>query len=81
MNNTEKIEAFKYVLEMGESSKHSVSFDSYSYAEFVTVWIRDKEGERFADSKDIYTLDKGNMAWLTYWAETIRKEREEDERN
>lgn len=75
-----ELRIIRRVLEIGESSKHSVNAIVGSDRD-ITLYVHDKRvGQAVADTfyTDEHDDERDVFMWLNDWAETIREEREQD---
>lgn len=73
-----ELRIIRKVLEIGESSKHSVNAMVGSDRD-ITLYVHDKRtGQAVVDSfyTDEHNDDRDVFEWLNDWADTIREERE-----
>lgn len=75
-----ELRIIRRVLEIGESSKHSVNALVGSDRD-ITLYVHDKRvGQAVVDSfyTDEHKDERDVFLWLNDWAEAIREEREQD---
>ena len=79
MTRAELLKITNIVYDIGQSPEHFVDIDYETRHKEAGIYVFKKEydgsGTSIEDSITIWNLDEEALAWLTRWAERIRKER------
>ena len=86
MNDFEKIGVIYAALQIGSSSKHSLSIETTTGEKGVDLYIHDLDGDGFSVKVSDYVPSyEDNMQvydkFIAKWARKLKKERKEDEAN